>query len=128
MAQEPSNEESGELIDPDDVPTIKRLIKAREIRKQHFNVELFVDTPWETLVCLYLNYLEDRRITASQLYLAVGVAPTTAIRWTDRLIQEGLVCRVGDPEDGRRIFVELTSAATSAMQRYLGALTTTVPI
>jgi DNA-binding MarR family transcriptional regulator len=126
--QQPSEDNSSNLIDPVDVGTVKNLIMAREARKQYFNPDLFVDTPWDILVSLYLGELEQRRVTASQLYLAVGGAPTTSIRWTDRLIQEGLVSRIKDPDDGRRIFLELTSAARSAMQDYLAALRGPVPI
>lgn len=123
-----SEDDSSDLIDPVDGGAVKTLIRARELRKQHFNADLFVDTPWDILVSLYLGELEQRQVTASQLYRAVGGAPTTCIRWTDRLIQEGLVSRIKDPGDGRRVFLELTSAARSAMQDYLGALRGPVPI
>lgn len=126
--QETAADLSAPITDPLDLGAVNNLLAARAARRQHFNPDLFPELPWDILVSLYVADLERRRVTASQLYVAVDGAPTTGIRWTDRLIHEGLVFRSSDPEDGRRVFLSLTDHGRRSMQRYLAALQGIVPI
>ena len=43
---------------------------------------------------------------------------TTALRWIRALTEQGLFVRRADPEDGRRIFIELSDAAAEALAAY----------
>jgi DNA-binding MarR family transcriptional regulator len=123
-----SADSSAPITDPLDLSAVGNLAAAREARKQHFNPALFSEGPWDIIVILYLADLEQRRVTASELYSGVGGAPTTCIRWTERLIHEGLVTKSMDPEDGRRIFLHLTNEGLRSMRSYLAAIRGTVPI
>jgi DNA-binding MarR family transcriptional regulator len=116
------------LTDPTDLGDVNNLLAAREARGRFFNPDLFVQTAWDIIVVLYLADLQQRQVTASHLYSVVGGAPTTGIRWTDRLIKEGLVTKSSDPNDGRRIFLNLTDDGRRSMQSYLASLRGTVPI
>jgi len=49
------------------------------------------------------------------------VPPTTALRWIKSLCDQGVFVRVADPEDGRRVFIELAEQSAVAMENYLKA-------
>jgi DNA-binding MarR family transcriptional regulator len=49
------------------------------------------------------------------------VPQTTALRWIDRLEECGLVKRLPDRDDSRRIYVELTDLATCRVELWLKA-------
>jgi DNA-binding MarR family transcriptional regulator len=87
-----------------------------------------MDTPWDLIVSIYCAELERRKLPASELYAMVGGAPTTAIRWTVRLIEEGLVRKFSDPTDRRKIYLQLTDSGSASMQAYLAAIGESVPI
>ena len=101
-----------------DAGEIEDLIRARARRAKHFNSALFADPAWDMLLYLYAAELGQRRVTVTKLGLASRVPPTTALRWLTSLQEEGLVQRQSDPLDGRRIFISLTDAGTSAMTAF----------
>ena len=53
--------------------------------------------------------------------IAAAVPPTTALRWIKALCDQGLFVRVADPEDGRRVFIELSDQGAEALEAYLQA-------
>ena len=44
---------------------------------------------------------------------------TTALRWIKTLTEHGLFVRVADPQDGRRVYIELSNEAAAALESYL---------
>jgi len=47
------------------------------------------------------------------------VPPTTALRWIKTMTDAALLERKADPADGRRIFIDLSDKAATAMEAYL---------
>ena len=47
--------------------------------------------------------------------------PTTALRWIKTLTDNGLIERIADPQDGRRVFVQLSDRAAARVGAYLVA-------
>lgn len=98
---------------------VRSIIKVRRARTRFFESELFSDPAWDMLLDLAAARLEGRKVPVSSLCIAGGVPATTALRWIRMMTDQGLLERAADPEDGRRIFIELTDCAFERMRRYL---------
>ena len=102
--------------------TIREMIRARRLRDELFGEGLFADPAWDILLDLTAARIERRSVAVSSLCIAAAVPATTALRWIKQLTDAGLLRRVADPDDGRRVFIELTERAADAMTTYFGAL------
>ena len=102
-------------ISPD---RIRKIIRARRSRFRYFPEQLFADPAWDMLLDLLHAQMTQVRVPVSSLCIAAGVPATTALRWLKTMVSEGLIVRRSDPHDGRRVFVELTPEACTAMQEY----------
>ncbi len=101
---------------------IRAALRARRLRDGFFGDGLFEDPAWDMLLDLFAAELEGARVSVSSLCIAAAVAPTTALRWLNRLVAEGLLERRPDPRDKRRAFVALSARGAAAMQGYMAAL------
>lgn len=100
---------------------IRAMIRARRLRDQYFSGELFADPAWDMLLDLMAARLEEKRVAVSSLCIAAAVPPTTALRWIKALTDRGLFVRCADPQDGRRVYIELSDEAARALGAYLAA-------
>lgn len=100
---------------------IREMIRARRLRDDLFGAGLFADPAWDILLDLSAAKIEGRSVAVSSLCIAAAVPATTALRWIKQLTEAGLLRRVADPVDGRRVFIELTDAAAAAMMSYFAA-------
>lgn len=100
---------------------IRAIIRLRRLRDRFFRSDLFADPAWDMLLDLMAARLERMRVAVSSLCIAAAVPPTTALRWIKTMSDTGLFVRVADPEDGRRVFIELSDGAASGMAAYLNA-------
>jgi DNA-binding MarR family transcriptional regulator len=99
--------------------TLRSIMRARRMREQFFSADLFADPAWDMLLDLLHARLEQRPVAVSSLCIAAAVPPTTALRWIKRLTDEGIFVRTADPNDGRRIFIDLSDAAADGMAAYM---------
>lgn len=97
---------------------VRALLQARRSRAHFFDHDLFADPAWDMLLELYAAQLGQRRITVSSLCTAAAVPATTALRWIGVLEKRGLLARVKDAFDGRRVFISLAEKASDAMTAY----------
>jgi DNA-binding MarR family transcriptional regulator len=102
------------------IETVRQVIRARRLRTRYFDEELFADPAWDMLLDLLQAELAQHRVPVSSLCIAAAVPPTTALRWIKTMTDAGLFKRRADPHDGRRVFIELSQAASSALRRYFG--------
>lgn len=102
-----------------DASFIRAIIRARRLRDHFFRSELFADPAWDMLLDLMAARAERQRVAVSSLCIAAAVPPTTALRWIKTLCDQGLFVRVADPEDGRRVFIELSVETATMMEAYL---------
>jgi hypothetical protein len=102
-----------------DADMVRSLIRVRRLREQFFTRELFADPAWDMLLDLMAARLEQSRVAVSSLCIAAAVPATTALRWIRTLTEHGLFVRRQDPEDGRRVFIELSDPAAEALNAYL---------
>lgn len=94
---------------------VRGLIRARRMRDQYFDPELFADPAWDMLLDLMAAQLEGLKVSVSSLCIAASVPPTTALRWIKTMTEEEIFVRKADKQDGRRIFIELSDDATAGM-------------
>ena len=102
-----------------DAGFIRSIIRARRLRDHFFRGEMFADPAWDMLLDLMAARVERQRVAVSSLCIAAAVPPTTALRWIKTLCDQGLFVRVADPEDGRRVFIELSAESAAMMEAYL---------
>lgn len=100
---------------------VRAIIRARRLREQFFRADLFADPAWDIMLDLLAARLERSRVAVSSLCIAAAVPATTGLRWIKQMTDEGLLERSADPEDGRRVFIDLTDRAAEAMLAYIVA-------
>lgn len=101
---------------------VRALIRARRLRDQYFDGELFADPAWDMLLDLMAAQLEGTKVAVSSLCIAASVPPTTALRWIKTMTEEKVFQRKADERDGRRIFIELSDEAAAGMKGFLAAV------
>ncbi len=111
--------------EPQFLPTpkdLRKLLRVRRMRDNHFRAELFADPAWDILLDLLAAHQEGEEISISSLCIASAVPPTTALRWIHNMTEEGLLERRSDPLDGRRIFIQLAAETVEAMSCYFATI------
>lgn len=111
--------ETGE--DALDAQYVRAMIRARRLRDQFFRNGLFADPAWDMLLDLMAARLEGNRVAVSSLCIAAAVPATTALRWIKALTDRGLLVRSADPNDGRRVYIELSDETARTMSACLRA-------
>ncbi|MBB3912280.1 winged helix DNA-binding protein [Sphingomonas desiccabilis] len=101
---------------------IRALIRARRLRAQFFDPQLFADPAWDMLLDLMAARLERVSVSVSSLCIAAAVPPTTALRWITTMVEAGLFEREDDPMDRRRAYIALTDKAFDGMRNYAAAV------
>jgi hypothetical protein len=99
-------------------PAIRELIKLRRLRDQHFPADLFADPGWDILLDLFAAKLEGKSVSVSSLCIAAAVPPTTALRWITTMTEHGALVRKQDPNDARRVFIELSPDSDERLRAY----------
>ncbi|WP_156255572.1 MarR family winged helix-turn-helix transcriptional regulator [Sandarakinorhabdus oryzae] len=118
-----AGEDQAEDERPVTAETVHRLISLRRDRDTLFPPGLFSDPAWDILLALVAARLEGVSMSVSSLCLAAAVPPTTGLRWISSLIEQGLLVRQPDPNDGRRIYIVLAEPAFQTMLTWLQRLT-----
>jgi hypothetical protein len=101
---------------------VRRIIRQRQLRSRFFDGELFADPAWDMLLDLTAARVEQVRVSVTSLCIASGVPPTTALRWIGQMSEAGLLERVEDQTDRRRVFITLSDHAAEAMALYFAEL------
>ena len=91
----------------------------RRHREKHFPDHLLGEPAWDMLLDLFISEVHCKPISVTSACVGASVAPTTALRYLEALIKEGLVRRQQDVADMRRSFVRLTDAGRCKMEAYL---------
>ena len=106
---------------------IRALIELSGSRSNYLPGKLFSDPAWDMLLDLAEARLSGKRVSVSSLCIAANVPATTALRRIGDLVAENLATRIRDPEDGRRVFVDLTDDAFGQMMAYVNSATSRLP-
>ena len=94
-------------------------IRRRQARREAFPDKFLREPAWDILLALFARQLEGKRSTSKLAHHAAGIPGTTALRWLDHLVSEGLISRKTSPEDNRCTDLILTA---SGAQRIASAL------
>ena len=105
-------------LPPLSAESVREVIRARRLRAQFFDEELFADPAWDMMLDLLQAEIAQLRVPVSSLCIAAAVPATTALRWLKMLVSKGLFIRRADPHDGRRVFVELAPVTSEKLRRY----------
>ncbi len=100
---------------------VRAIIKQRRMRDRFFDAGLFADPGWDILLDLYAAQDEGKPVSVSSLCIAAAVPPTTALRWITNMTEAGLLLRVQDQGDARRVFIELAPDTRAQMEAYFDA-------
>lgn len=101
---------------------VTRIISERRERLAFFPSRRFADPAWEILLTLTLAQSRQHRLDTTKLCQRVDVPPTTALRWINTMVDEGLLVRLDDVNDLRRKYVELSPEAWAKMGEYVAAI------
>lgn len=112
--------DAGDEAEHIDAATLRAIIRARRMRDQYLG-EIFADPAWDMLLDLMAARLEGQPVAVSSLCIAAAVPPTTGLRWIKALTDSGMLIRVNDPNDRRRVFIELSPRAVEAITAYFAA-------
>lgn len=110
-----------------DPALLRKIIRLRQLRARFFDGELFSDPAWDILLDLAAARAEHKRVSVTSLCIASGVPPTTALRWIGHMTEAGLLVRLRDDSDRRRVFIALSDSAAGAMAGYFAELDCRVP-
>jgi DNA-binding MarR family transcriptional regulator len=100
----------------------KSLISERSLRTRCFTELEFGEPVWDILLDLYVSGYSSRRVSVTSACIAANVPATTALRYISILTVQGILIRVLDETDARRVFVILSETARQAMREYLRRL------
>jgi CheY-like chemotaxis protein len=112
----PYYEQGNKEVDAD---LIRKLIRAEHSRSRVIGGKLLGDPAWNILLDLLLASIENRRVAVSSACIVAGVATTTALRLINRMVDDGVLIRVPDANDGRRHFLAIEPTVESALKNYL---------
>lgn len=101
----------------------RALIEQRRLRRRFLPEELFHEPAWDMLLALYVALHDQRVMNVKTLVSSADAPVTTSQRWIEHLAKLGLVRRVVDPVDRRRIEVSLSDDGRRAIEAYLVAIT-----
>jgi hypothetical protein len=104
-----------------DAKAVRDLIKKRRLRERFFDASLFADPAWDILLDLKAAALEGQKVSVSSLCIAASVPPTTALRWISLMTEDGMLVRHHDPDDARRVFIELSEETSAKLDDYFAA-------
>ena len=95
---------------------LRALVAARADRDAIFQAGLFSDPAWDMLLDLAVAEATGRPISVTSLCIASGAPTTTALRRIEDLKEAGLLDRIPDPQDRRRVLVHLTEEGRKRME------------
>jgi len=87
---------------------VHRARKLRAKRNQILGTKLFRDPAWDMLLDLFAAHERREKVSVSALCYSSGVPSSTALRAVQRLEEQGMIEREGDPKDLRRSWVRAT--------------------
>jgi hypothetical protein len=101
---------------------LKLMIDVRRMRFLQFESGLSANPGWGLLLDLMSAQLAGREVPVKSACVATGVPATTALRLVNGLVEAGFIRRRPDPNDGRRVLVDLTEDGRRRMDAFLRAV------
>ena len=93
-------------------------MKIQKLQRRFFGDDVIANPCWDMLLDLYEKKMLGPAVCVTSLCIASGLPPTTALRRIDILEAEGLVRRIEDSSDRRRVLIELTPTGAEKLVEY----------
>lgn len=93
----------------------ERIYRFRRLRTRYLSADLFHEPAWDILLDLFINAEKGRPVSVSNACIAAATSQTTGIRSLQALEREGLIERIDDQHDHRRVYVQLTKSGRGKM-------------
>lgn len=96
------------------------LLNSHASRKDHFPPDLFDHPVWTLMLFVYVRQGQDADLSIDSLCEspAVGTA-TVALRWTAKLLNDGIFELVRNPSNASRVAVQLSPVAMKSLDNWL---------
>ena len=100
----------------------KWLYASREGRPGSEIAGFYGEAAWDILLGLYLQEGASRRTDVSSACIMARVPSTTALRYVNRLCQDGWLVRTPAPGDRRRSWLDLSPLTHARLDNYLAGI------
>lgn len=97
----------------------EQILDLRQRRVREFGATMFGEPAWDILLSAYVGDRHHDRLTIAHLTGIAGVSLSTALRWLNYLVGEGLVERHVHPAQSGQMIVQLTDRSRETLERYL---------
>lgn len=82
---------------------------------------LFADSCWNMCLDIYLCGLKGEQVTVSAIAHSSGIPMTTAMRYINVMVDQGLLEKTQNPDDNRMIFVSISLECVSKIEKLLSS-------
>ncbi|ATW04307.1 helix-turn-helix domain-containing protein [Sphingorhabdus sp. YGSMI21] len=80
---------------------------------------LFTDSCWNMCLDIYLCGLKDQQVTVSAIAHSSGIPMTTAMRYINVMVEQGLLQKSSNPADHRMVFVAVSQKCQAKIEKLL---------
>ncbi len=80
---------------------------------------LFTDSCWNMCLDIYICGLKDQPVTVSAIAHSSGIPMTTAMRYINVMVEQGLLQKSSNPADNRMVFVAVSQACQAKIEKLL---------
>lgn len=82
---------------------------------------LFTDSCWNMCLDIYICGLKDERVAVSAIAHSSGIPMTTAMRYINVMVEQGLIEKTPNPADNRMIFVSVSLDCRKKIEKLLAS-------
>ncbi len=99
----------------------ERLLGWSRLKAETLNLGsgLFADSCWNMCLDVYICDLKDQKITVSSIAHSSGIPMTTAMRYINVMVEEGLLEKSPNPSDNRMIFISTSATCKEKISTIL---------
>lgn len=80
---------------------------------------LFANSCWNMCLDIYICDLKDQRVTVSAIAHSSGIPMTTAMRYINVMVEQGLLTKTPNSADNRMIFVSVSADCSEKIEQLL---------
>ncbi|MEW4466485.1 helix-turn-helix domain-containing protein [Parasphingorhabdus sp. JC815] len=122
-----SEEPPAPLVSINNIDTTELVRRAEKLLKWsqfktnmlNFGSGLFADSCWNMCLDTYICDLKGKEITVSSIAHGSGIPMTTAMRYINVMVEEGLLVKSPNPSDNRMIFLSTSAACKDKISTLL---------
>ena len=82
---------------------------------------LFADSCWNMCLDIFICGLKEERVTVSAIAHSSGIPMTTAMRYINVMVEQGLIEKTPNPADNRMVFVSVSPDCLTKIEGLLSS-------